>query len=386
MDATLHSAHLDSTDSASCVQGLTKMRAACKLAAEVLEFAGTLVQPGVTTDAIDQAVHDMIVSRGAYPSPLNYGKFPKSVCTSVNECVCHGIPDDRPLQKGDIINIDVTVYLDGHHGDTSRMFYVGEVSPKARALCDATKEALDAAIKVWTGVDVVEMPHVMSEERMYCKAKQQSKVAGAAHDMQPRHSHGCVLPCFVAQTAAQTAAVWCVPSPCLHRFQAPAAGSHHLSPAGVALLPALQICGPGVPVKEIGNVISEVAKKHKLTICKDFIGHGVGRVFHAAPQVLHHRNNERGTMQVSSAGTGCCGVSRCFPCQQHFKVFQSPACTIEATTAMPSAPRITASSTAHVPECTHWLLLLWCKTCADAGAAAKPVCGVAPIAPTRPDR
>jgi methionyl aminopeptidase len=131
------------------MQGLKKMRAACKLAAEVLEYAGTLVQPGVTTDAIDQAVHDMCVSRGAYPSPLNYGKFPKSVCTSVNECVCHGIPDDRPLQKGDIINIDVTVYLDGHHGDTSRMFFVGEVSPKARALCDATKEALDAAIKVW---------------------------------------------------------------------------------------------------------------------------------------------------------------------------------------------------------------------------------------------
>jgi hypothetical protein len=77
------------------MQGLVKMRAACKLAAEVLNFAGTLVKPGVTTEEIDRAVHDMTVSRGAYPSPLNYGKFPKSVCTSVNEVMCHGIPDGR---------------------------------------------------------------------------------------------------------------------------------------------------------------------------------------------------------------------------------------------------------------------------------------------------
>ena len=102
------------------------MRAAGKLAARVLEYAGTLVKPGVTTDEIDKAVHKMIIDAGAYPSPLNYGKFPKSVCTSVNECVCHGIPDDRALLDGDIVNIDVTVYLDGHHGDTSRMFYFGK--------------------------------------------------------------------------------------------------------------------------------------------------------------------------------------------------------------------------------------------------------------------
>ena len=87
------------------------MRAACKLAAQVLEHAGTFVKPGVTTEEIDRAVHKMIIDAGAYPSPLNYGKFPKSVCTSVNECICHGIPDDRKLQNGDIINIDVTVYL-----------------------------------------------------------------------------------------------------------------------------------------------------------------------------------------------------------------------------------------------------------------------------------
>lgn len=94
------------------------MRAACTLAAEVLNHAGTLVKPGVTTEEIDQAVHKMAIERGAYPSPLNYGKFPKSVCTSVNECICHGIPDNRPLKEGDIINIDVTVYL-----NVRRSFY-----------------------------------------------------------------------------------------------------------------------------------------------------------------------------------------------------------------------------------------------------------------------
>lgn len=107
------------------LQGIKRMKASGRLAAQVLEYAGTLAKPGVTTDQIDKAVHKMIIDAGAYPSPLNYGGFPKSVCTSVNECVCHGIPDDRPLEDGDIVNIDVTVYLDGYHGDTSRMFYVG---------------------------------------------------------------------------------------------------------------------------------------------------------------------------------------------------------------------------------------------------------------------
>lgn len=102
------------------------MRASGNLAARVLEHACSLAKAGVTTDEIDRAVHAMVVANNAYPSPLNYGRFPKSVCTSVNEVVCHGIPDDRPLQNGDIVNIDVTVFLDGHHGDCSRMVYVGE--------------------------------------------------------------------------------------------------------------------------------------------------------------------------------------------------------------------------------------------------------------------
>ncbi|XP_042501100.1 methionine aminopeptidase 1D, chloroplastic/mitochondrial-like [Macadamia integrifolia] len=87
------------------------MRASGQLAAQVLEYAGTLVKPGVKTDEIDQAIHQMIIDNGAYPSPLGYGGFPKSVCTSVNECICHGIPDSRALEDGDIINIDVTVFL-----------------------------------------------------------------------------------------------------------------------------------------------------------------------------------------------------------------------------------------------------------------------------------
>jgi len=129
-------------------EGIRKMRAAGNLAARALSYGGSLVKPGITTDEIDKAMHKFIVDNNAYPSCLNYGEFPKSVCTSVNECVCHGIPDNRPLQDGDIINIDVTVYLDGYHGDNARNFYVGTVSPEAKKLCETTSKALDAAISI----------------------------------------------------------------------------------------------------------------------------------------------------------------------------------------------------------------------------------------------
>jgi len=124
------------------------MRKSGKLAAEVLEFACSLAKPGVSTDSIDKAVHQMIIDAGAYPSPLGYGGFPKSVCTSINECICHGIPDSRELQDGDIMNIDVTVYLNGYHGDTSKMVFVGEVSAEAKRLVGATREALHEAISI----------------------------------------------------------------------------------------------------------------------------------------------------------------------------------------------------------------------------------------------
>lgn len=182
---------------------LKKMRAACKLGAEVREFAGTLVKPGVSTDEIDKAVHKMIIDNGAYPSPLTYGGFPKSVCTSVNECICHGIPDNRRLEDGDIINIDVTVYLNGYHGDTSRMFMVGNVSEKAQDLCRVTKHCLDEAIK---------------------------------------------------------------------------------------------ICGPGVPIREVGKVIHAIADKHKYGVVREFVGHGVGQHFHSMPTVPHCRNSEQSIM------------------------------------------------------------------------------------------
>uniref|UniRef100_A0A0D6R9K2 Methionine aminopeptidase n=1 Tax=Araucaria cunninghamii TaxID=56994 RepID=A0A0D6R9K2_ARACU len=129
-------------------EGIECMRASCRLAAQVLEYAGTLVRPSVTTDEIDKAVHKMIIEAGAYPSPLGYGGFPKSVCTSVNECLCHGIPDSRQLQNGDIINIDVTVYLNGYHGDTSKTFLCGNVDDTAKRLVKVTEECLYRGISV----------------------------------------------------------------------------------------------------------------------------------------------------------------------------------------------------------------------------------------------
>ncbi|XP_020217677.1 methionine aminopeptidase 1D, chloroplastic/mitochondrial [Cajanus cajan] len=191
-------------------QGIECMRASGRLAAQVLQYAGTLVKPGITTDEIDQAVHQMIIDNGAYPSPLGYGGFPKSVCTSVNECICHGIPDSRVLEDGDIINIDVTVYLNGCHGDTSATFYCGDVDDKARKLVQVTKECLDKAIS---------------------------------------------------------------------------------------------ICAPGVEFKKIGKTIHDHADKYRYGVVRQFVGHGVGRVFHADPVILHYRNNEGGRMMLNQTFT-----------------------------------------------------------------------------------
>ncbi|KAF8505932.1 methionyl aminopeptidase [Russula emetica] len=128
--------------------GEWRLRRAAQLAREVLEYAGTLVKVDTTTDDLDAAIHQYIVSHSAYPSPLGYSGFPKSCCTSVNNVVVHGIPDARPLEDGDIVNIDITVYLDGYHGDTSRTFLVGNVDEAGRDLVTATNEALDAGIAV----------------------------------------------------------------------------------------------------------------------------------------------------------------------------------------------------------------------------------------------
>jgi len=125
---------------------IAAMHRAGTAAAEVLIIAGSLVAPGVTTDAIDARVHDEIVARNGYPSPLNYRGFPKSVCTSVNEVICHGIPDSRQLRNGDIINIDVTIFLDGVHGDTSCTFLVGDVDDVSQMLVRETRQSMYNAI------------------------------------------------------------------------------------------------------------------------------------------------------------------------------------------------------------------------------------------------
>jgi len=123
-----------------------KMRVACRAAAEVLQAVGAAVAPGVTTDELDALCHEECIRRGGYPSPLNYGAFPKSLCTSVNEVICHGIPDDRALIDGDIVNLDVTIYLDGVHGDTNATFPVGTIDQESADLIRVTRECLDLGI------------------------------------------------------------------------------------------------------------------------------------------------------------------------------------------------------------------------------------------------
>jgi methionyl aminopeptidase len=125
---------------------IEKIRAAGKLAAQAINLAGSSIQVGMTTNELDVIVHDFLISNRAYPSTLGYRGFPKSCCTSVNEIICHGIPDDLRIQDGDIVNIDVTAYLDGFHGDSNQTFKVGNVSEEVSLLVDRTKESLDRAI------------------------------------------------------------------------------------------------------------------------------------------------------------------------------------------------------------------------------------------------
>ena len=178
------------------------MRQAGILAAQTLDFITPHVHPGITTGELDRLCHDFIVDHNAIPAPLNYRGFPKSICTSINHVVCHGIPGERRLIEGDILNIDVTVILDGWHGDTSRMFFVGERIPvKARRLVDVTYEAM------MRGIAVVQ---------------------------------------------------------------------------------------PGIRIGAIGDAIQRYAEGHRFSVVRDFCGHGVGRVFHDAPSILHYGRPEEG--------------------------------------------------------------------------------------------
>jgi methionyl aminopeptidase len=125
---------------------IEKMRTAGLVAAKVLHTTASALEPGITTDALDAVCHEATIALGAYPSPLNYHGFPKSICTSVNEVICHGIPDSRPLAEGDIVNLDVTVYIDGVHGDTSATFAVGSVDAESGRLVRITEECLQLGI------------------------------------------------------------------------------------------------------------------------------------------------------------------------------------------------------------------------------------------------
>ena len=128
---------------------IDKMREVCRLAAKTLKFIEPYVKPGVTTNELDKLVHDFTLENGAVPAPLNYHGFPKSICTSVNFCICHGVPDDTPLKDGDVLNIDVTPQKDGFFGDTSSMFFVGEVKESAKKVTECAQEAM------WKGIEAI---------------------------------------------------------------------------------------------------------------------------------------------------------------------------------------------------------------------------------------
>jgi methionyl aminopeptidase len=136
---------------------IARMRRAGAVAAEILRLAGEALRPGLTTDELDAHVHELYIERGAYPSPLNYNGYPKSLCTSVNEVICHGIPDSRALLDGDIVNLDVTAFLGGVHGDTNATFLIGDVDETSRNLVQVTEECM------WHGIEAVKPGRPISD-------------------------------------------------------------------------------------------------------------------------------------------------------------------------------------------------------------------------------
>ena len=188
-------------------EDIEKMRVAGRLAAEVLEMIEPFVKVGVSTGELDRICHDYIVNvQNAIPAPLNYNGFPKSICTSLNHVVCHGIPSDsKILKSGDILNIDITVIKDGFHGDTSKMFLLGEVAPHARRLIKVTQE-------------------------------------------------------------------------CLYK--------------------AIEIVKPGIRLGDIGHVIQTYAEANNYSVVREYCGHGIGRIFHEDPQVLHYGKPATGILVV----------------------------------------------------------------------------------------
>lgn len=139
--------HRSTTPLVPSAEVADRIRVACKAAARVLEKTCAAAKPGMTTDELDAIAHQAYIDEGGYPSPLNYGHFPKSVCTSVNEVICHGIPDSRKLEDGDILNIDVTIFLNGVHGDCNRTIFIGNVDEASKKLVQVTEECLMLGIK-----------------------------------------------------------------------------------------------------------------------------------------------------------------------------------------------------------------------------------------------
>jgi methionyl aminopeptidase len=127
---------------------IEKIRAAGRISAQAIALVGENIKPGVTTDELDKLAHDFIIANGAYPSTLDYRGYPKSICSSINEVICHGIPDNTVLEDGDIVNIDITAYLDGYHGDSNQTFLVGDVKQEVVDLVERTREALNRGIAV----------------------------------------------------------------------------------------------------------------------------------------------------------------------------------------------------------------------------------------------
>lgn len=190
---------------------LEGLKHACKMGREVLDEAAKAVKVGVTTDEIDRVVHEACIERQCYPSPLNYYKFPKSVCTSVNEVICHGIPDYRELQDGDIVNIDVTTYTRGFHGDLNETFFVGDCNDDKRRLVQTAYDCLKSS---------------------------------------------------------------------------------------------LDMVRPGTLYRDLGTAIQKTATKNNCSVVKTYCGHGIGNLFHTAPNIPHyHKNKAKGMMKVGHVFT-----------------------------------------------------------------------------------
>jgi methionyl aminopeptidase len=136
---------------------IERMRHASRVAAEILRLTGEFLRPGITTEEVDEYAHNLYIERGAYPSPLNYHGYPKSLCTSANEVICHGIPDSRVIQDGDIMNLDITAYIGGVHGDTNATFFVGDVDPQSRELVRITEECM------WKGIEAIKPGRPISD-------------------------------------------------------------------------------------------------------------------------------------------------------------------------------------------------------------------------------